>query len=196
MGKNISSQLFILLISSIMVFTACKKDDDEGSNPSPVVPTEKASLDISLAATYNSKSVATYDEVNIDIQQISFHTSGDSSVSSGWYDLETNPGIYNLLDYVVDDTLIAFDSLVSTQTISQIRLLLGDANTVMVDGELYDLSTPSAQTSGLKVQVHTELLPDSAFVIMLDFDPEKSVKQTGNNNYKLSPVIRTVVNPD
>ena len=194
MKKILSISLILSLM--LIVIASCNKDDDE-SNPNqpPPVPTEKASLDVSLAASYSSKAVSSYDQVNIDIQQISFHTSGDSSVSSGWYDLETNPGIYNLLDYVVDDTLIAFDSLVSSQTVSQIRLLLGDDNTVMVDGVIHDLSTPSGQTSGLKVQVHTELLPDSAYVIMLDFDPENSVKQTGNGNYKLSPVIRTVINP-
>jgi len=194
MKKILSISLILSLM--LIVIASCNKDDDE-SNPNqpPPVSTEKASLDVSLAASYSSKAVSSYDQVNIDIQQISFHTSGDSSVSSGWYDLETNPGIYNLLDYVVDDTLLAFDSLVSAQTISQIRLLLGDDNTVMVDSVLYDLSTPSGQTSGLKVQVHTELLPDSAYVIMLDFDPEESVKQTGNDKYKLSPVIRTVVNP-
>jgi hypothetical protein len=99
------------------------------------------------------------------------------------------------MDYVEDDTLIAFDSLVSAQMISQVRLILGDSNTVMVDSILYDLSTPSGQTSGIKLQVHTELLPDSTYVIMLDFDPEESVKQTGNGQYKLKPVIRTIVNP-
>ena len=186
----------MLLIGGMAIaITACKKDDETNNN-TPVEPTGKSSLDITLAASYNSKAATSYDEVNIDIQQISFHTSGDSSVTSGWYDLETVPGIYDLLDYIIDDTLIAFDSLVSSQTISQLRLILGEDNTVMVDGILYDLSTPSGQTSGLKVQVHTELLPDSAYVIMLDFDPEESIKKTGNDQYKLKPVIRTVVNPE
>jgi len=187
--------IMLLIGGMAIAITACKKDDETNNN-TPVEPTGKSSLDITLAASYNSKAATSYDEVNIDIQQISFHTSGDSSVTSGWYDLETVPGIYDLLDYIIDDTLIAFDSLVSSQTISQLRLILGEDNTVMVDGILYDLSTPSGQTSGLKVQVHTELLPDSAYVIMLDFDPEESIKKTGNDQYKLKPVIRTVVNPE
>jgi hypothetical protein len=90
---------------------------------------------------------------------------------------------------------VAFDSLVATQTISQIRILLGDSNTVMIDSVEYPLMTPSAQTSGLKVQVHTQMEPDSTYVIMLDFDPEQSVKELGNGKYKLHPVIRTVINP-
>lgn len=194
MKKTLS--IILVLASMMIVIVSCNKDDDKNKgNQPPVVPTEKASLDVTLAASYSSRAMTTYEQVNVDIQQVSFHTSGDSTVSSGWYDLETTPGIYNLMDYIVDDTLIAFDSLVSAQTISQIRLILGDSNTVMVDSVLYDLSTPSGQTSGIKLQVHTELLPDSAYVIMLDFAPEESVKQTGNGKYKLQPVIRTIVNP-
>ena len=194
MNKTLS--IILVLASMMVVIVSCNKDDDEDNgNQPPVVPTEKASLDITLAASYSLRSDTSYQQVNIDIQQVSFHTSGDSTVSSGWFDLETTPGIYNLMDYIVNDTLIAFDSLVSAQTISQIRLVLGDSNTVMVDSLLYDLSTPSGQTSGIKLQVHTELLPDSAYVIMLDFDPEESGKQTGNGKYKLKPVIRTIVNP-
>jgi len=194
MNKALST--ILVLASMILVIVSCNKNDDENKgNQPPAVPAEKASLDITLAASYNSRAIASYEQVNIDVQQVSFHTSGDSTVSSGWYDLETTPGIYNLMDFIVNDTLIAFDSLVSAQTISQIRLILGDSNTVMVDSVLYDLSTPSGQTSGIKLQVHTQLLPDSAYVIMLDFDPEESVKQTGNGQYKLQPVIRTIVNP-
>jgi hypothetical protein len=126
---------------------------------------------------------------------MSYHTSGDSTMTSGWTDLYTNPGIYNLMDYVEEDTLIAFDSLLAVQTISQIRIVLGDSNTVMIDSVLYDLKTPSAQNSGLKIQVHTQLIPDSTYVIMLDFDPEKSIKQTGNGKFILKPVINATVNP-
>lgn len=186
----------LLLAFLMLAIVSCNKDDEKkNSNQPPGVPAQKASLDLTLSATYNSRGIATFNQVNIDIQQVSFHTSGDSTVSSGWYDLETTPGIYNLMDYVAEDTLIAFDSLVSAQMISQVRLILGDSNTVMIDSVLYDLKTPSGQTSGIKLQVHTEILPDSAYVIMLDFDPEESVKQTGNGQFKLRPVIRTIVNP-
>lgn len=183
----------IMLIGALLVtIIACEKEDESDV----VIPPEgDASLNITIAATYNLKSMAAYDAVNVDIQQISFHTSGDTSTAAGWYDLETNAGIYNLMNYVADDTLVAFDSLVSPQTISQIRLLLGENNTVVEDGETYDLETPSGQTSGLKIQVHLQLLPDNTYVIMLDFDPEESVHTTGNNKYKLTPVIRAIVNP-
>jgi hypothetical protein len=170
---------FLLLLSLVLIISgSCKKEEQSDINKnSPggegIYPVEegKSKLHINLAANYSLKALATYNAVNINIQQISYHTSGDSTVSGGWIDLETIPGIYNLMDFVEADTLIAFDSLVASQTISQVRMILGDSNTVMVDSVLYDLATPSAQSSGLKVQVHTQMIPDSSYVIMLDFDP-------------------------
>ncbi|HSG68197.1 MAG TPA: DUF4382 domain-containing protein [Bacteroidales bacterium] len=178
----------------ILLLAGCNKDEDNnGKTNTPV--TGKASLDLVLAASNDLKSVATYDSVNIHLLQISFHTSDDTNATGGWYDLETIPGIYNLLDFIADDTLVAFDSLLAAQTISQVRLILGDSNTVVENGISYPLSTPSAQTSGLKVQVHCQMVPDSAYVIMLDFDPEQSIHKTGNGVYKLKPVIRAIINP-
>jgi hypothetical protein len=154
-----------------------------------------ADFNVKLSGSYQAKAVTSYDAINVDIEQISIHISTDTNATSGWFDLETIPGVYNLLDYIASDTLIAFDSLLVVQKVSQIRLILGANNTVVEDGVTYDLDTPSGQTSGIKIQVHADLLPDSAYVVMLDFDPEKSVKKTGNGKYKLSPVINAVVNP-
>ena len=193
--KSYLKNLTVLAFSTLIIFLAgCNKDDSNYNENNPPA-TGKSTLDIKLAASQDLKSVTAYDSVNIHIQQISFHSSNDTNASGGWYDLETIPGIYNLLDFITEDTLIAFDSLLVPQTISQVRLILGDSNTVVEDGISYPLSTPSAQTSGLKVQVHCQMVPDSAYVIMLDFDPEQSIHKTGNGVYKLKPVIRTVINP-
>lgn len=200
---RIKFDLIISILIAVCIFfvvSSCKKDNVENipsvSDPlSPPAMQGDASLKITLAANQSLKSTTTYDAVYVEILQISYHSSADTNISGGWNDLETIPGIYNLMDYVVDDTLIAFDTLVNAQTISQLRLVLGDSNTVMIDSVMFDLQTPSAQSSGLKLQVHTQMIPDSAYVIMLDFDPEQSVKQLGNNKYKLRPVIRTIINP-
>jgi len=169
----------------ILVQTGCKKDDD---NP------ETGNAEFFVNLTNSNSSRSAYEAVNIDIQKVSIHVSGDTSVNSGWFDLETNTGIYNLMDYTVgNDTLIAFDSLLQVQTVSQIRLLLGDNNTVVDGGETYDLDTPSGQTSGLKIQVHAELQPNHSYIVQLDFDAEKSVIKTGNGKYKLKPVINATV---
>lgn len=186
-GKHFTG-ILVAFIFSIFIFSSCSDDDDELDN-NPVPGT--ADFNVSLKST-NPKII--YEAINIDIQEVSIHTSSDSAEASGWFELETNGGIYNLLDYEAgNDTLIAFDSLLQVQTISQIRLILGDNNTIVDDGETYDLETPSAQSSGLKIQIHAELQPDVSYKIVLDFDADQSIIETGNGKYKLKPVINATV---
>jgi hypothetical protein len=80
--------------------------------------------------------------------------------------------------------------LLYVQTVFQIRLILGDNNSIIDDGETYDLEIPSAQSFGLKVQVHAELMPDLSYKIILNFDADNSIQDTGNGKYKLKPVIK------
>lgn len=132
-----------------------------------------------------------YEEVNIDLQAIEVHTE-NSEDESGWISLEANKGIYNLLDLTNGiDTLIGTIEIPSGK-ISQIRLKLGSENTIKVGGQLHDLSTPGAQQSGLKIQVHQELLMGITYKILLDFDVARSIVATGNGTYKLKPIIRSI----
>jgi len=173
---------FLLFILFISFNTGCKKDDNNGT----------ADFKVSLKSSSSLRS--SYESVNIDIQRVSIHTSTDETQTSGWFDLDVNPGIYDLLDYEAgNDTIIAFDPLLQVQTVSQIRLILGSQNTVVESGETYDLETPSGQTSGIKIQVHAELQADVGYKVVLAFDPDKSIVKTGNGKYQLKPVIKATV---
>lgn len=186
MKRILKSTIALVIVFSLvtLVFNACKK---ENNNPEQGT----ANFNVYLKSSENSRSG--YEEVNIDIQRVSIHTTTDSTETTGWFDLEVNAGIYDLMDFMANDTLLAFDSLIQVQTVSQIRLILGENNTIVDEGETYDLSTPSAQTSGLKIQVHADLQPNTNYIILLDFDPERSVIKTGNGTYKLKPVIGATV---
>ena len=86
---------------------------------------ETTALDISLKSTGSMQS--TFESLNIDIQEVSIHISSESDDSTGWFVLETNIGVYDLLDYVSgNDTILAFDPLLEAKTVSQIRLVLGE----------------------------------------------------------------------
>jgi hypothetical protein len=127
-----------------------------------------------------------YDEVNIDIRAVEVH------VNDEWRSLDINPGIYNLLDFTNGlDTLMGVIEVPEGE-LSQIRLILGDDNTIQVDGQVYDLSTPSAQQSGLKLNAHTELRGGITYRYLLDFDAARSILLTGAGVYKLKPVIRVI----
>ncbi len=138
-----------------------------------------------------------YEAVNVEIKEVLVHASSAvEEGDAGWTSLNvTNEGIYNLLDFSNGvDTLLAEDASLPAGKISQIRLVLGDNNSVVVDGETYALKTPSAQQSGLKLKVNADLTPGITYEVLLDFDAARSIVATGNaGKYNLKPVIRTIV---
>lgn len=132
-----------------------------------------------------------YEEVLIDIQDVEIHSSGGDQ-QGGWVSLDVTPGVYNLLELTNGlDTLLG-DTELPAGKISQLRLVLGENNSITVDGETHELSTPSAQQSGLKLNLHATLRPGVTYKILLDFDVARSIVETGNGNYILKPVIRAI----
>ncbi len=136
--------LGILCIVSFMAVTACDKDDDNNTTEG------KATMKMHL-----TDAPAAYDAVYIDVQEIEVHSD-----TGGWVTLaNVKPGIYNLLDFRNGlDTLIAVGEVPSGK-ISQIRLILGPNNSVVENGITHSLKTPSAQQSGLKLNVNYTLQP-------------------------------------
>ena len=76
--------------------------------------------------------------------------------------------------------------------LSQMRMILGENNEIVIDGDTLDLETPSAQQSGLKFNVQADIIEDETFSMLIDFDAEKSVVEKGNGEYLLKPVITVI----
>lgn len=167
----------ILLIASFIVFgitlNSCSSDSTSGTYAYNVRMTD---------------APGPYDKVNIDLQAVEVTGNDGKTVL-----LNTTAGIYNLLELSNGVSKLIATSELSDAKVSQIRLILGSNNTVVVKGVSYPLSTPSAEQSGLKLQVHQTLLADIQNEIMLDFDANLSIVETGSGTYKLKPVVRTVV---
>jgi len=130
--------------------------------------------------------------VNIDVQSLEVHV-GDDESDAGWKTLSVNKGVYNLIDLTNGlDTLLGELELPAGK-ISQVRLKLGTHNSIALNtGDVFDLSTPSAQKSGLKLLVNETLTAGITYKLLLDFDVARSIVVTGNGGYKLKPVIRTI----
>ncbi len=161
--------IMILLIGMV----GCKKDSSNG-----------ASYPYSIRMT---DGPGPYSAVNIDLQSVEV-TGGDGSTVV----LNVRSGIYNLLNFTNGlDTLIATGTL-RVASVQQIRLILGPNNTVVANNITYPLSTPSAEQSGLKLQVNQTLQAGVEYAVLLDFDANKSIVQQGNGSYSLKPVIKTI----
>ena len=171
--KKINVALFIAMLGFIMF--SCKKETTKSTYPYAIRMTDVP---------------GPYSAVNIDLQGVEITGSGGKIVM-----LNVHSGIYNLLNFSNGiDTLIATGTL-EDASVEQIRLILGTKNTVVVNNVSYPLSTPSADQTGLKLQVHQTLSAGISYSVLLDFDANKSIVETGNGTYKLKPVIRTIEAP-
>ena len=174
--NKMKSLLKLSLITLLFVgFTSCS-DDDSGSNNEG-----KAKLALRLM-----DAPGDYEKVFIDVQEVVIkYDDGHDDVN-----LAINAGVYDLLELTAGVNVLLFDDEVPAGNISQIRLILGDNNSIVVDNESHPLATPSSQQSGLKIQVHQNLEAGILYEFMLDFDVDKSIVEQGNGGYSLKPVIR------
>lgn len=134
---------------------------------------------------------ADFQEVNIDLQGVEIKGSGGEG-ETGWQALPVESKIYNLLNWTNGKEIFLGGLEIPAGKLSQIRLKLGENNTVKVDGAGHPLSTPSAQQSGLKVNLNQVLVEGITYKITLDFEAAKSIVVTGNGAYSLKPVIRAI----
>jgi len=170
---------FIAILSLIFTFNACKKSNVSSNGQSKM-------------NVYLTDAPAGYKAVWIDVQQVMIKSDATDS-ADGWVNVPLlKPGMYNLLDFRNgDDTLLGGVDLPAGK-VSQIRLILGDNNQIeLEDGSTVDLKTPSAQQSGLKLNVDADLKPGIPYDLELDFDAARSIVKAGNSGqYILKPVIR------
>jgi hypothetical protein len=180
--KKVKLNLGMLLLTLFLALfvTSCNNNDDNDSSQ-----TSKVSVRMTDAP-------GDYDEVNVEVIDVKIKSTLENG-EDGWVSIgNITPGIYNLLDLTGGVNVLLADNEVPSGFLGQIRLVLGEHNTVVKDGVTYPLKTPSAQQSGLKLKVNQTLTGGVTYDFLLDFDVEHSVVvQTGSTgNYNLHPVIR------
>ncbi len=178
--KNLVLGTLVLLTT--FVLASCDKNNDNDSNNG----SDKATIKVML-----TDAPATYDAVLVDIREVQLHSETD-----GWITVPLeNPGVYNLLDFNNGMDVLLGTAEMPAGVISQMRLVLGSENSVIVDSVEYPLTVPSGSTSGLKLNLHEEVQAGYSYTFWIDFDAARSVHQTGNGKYMLKPVIRMYTAP-
>lgn len=166
--------IMIGIIGLGLGLSACNKNDNGGMTKLNVKMTD---------------GPGAYDAIFLSVKEIQVLSSeGQSTLAVG-----SNP--FNILNFRMGkDTLIATQDIPSGR-IQEVRLVLNDTgNRVVINGISYPLTTPSGQTSGVKLKIQDDLEPGVAYTLLLDFDAAKSIVQTGNGKYILKPVIRAIPN--
>lgn len=167
-----------VVIAMITVFSFQSCNDDNGTE-------NTARIQLKLI-----DAPGDYLEVNVEIVDVQYNNSQDEE---GWVSFESfgETQIVDLTELVGGVNLVLSNEIIPAGTLKQIRLVLGDGNSVVVEGEGdYPLNTPSAQQSGLKLNLNTQLEGGFSYAFILDWDVQKSIVKTGSEKYILKPVIR------
>jgi len=168
--------VLFILFSTVLFISSCKKDTT------------------SRLTVYLTDGPADYDAVNIEVVGIQVKASSDPG-DGGWttMPMAVSPVVYNLLEFTNGmETLLSTFELPAGK-ISQIRLILGKNNSIVVNGvsSALPLVVPSGSESGLKFNIHADLIAGVEYKLWIDFDMSRSVVDNGAGSYILKPVLRT-----
>lgn len=181
--KSIKNLLMtVCLIIGLVAFQACDEDTND------TVGTSRLQLKL-------VDEPGDYLEVNVEIIDIQYK----SEEEGGWTSLTPENGYpinVDLTELVAGNDLLLVDEVIPSGILHQIRLVLSDNNTLVIEGENGDplepleLTTPSAQQSGLKLMLDEELEPGFSYTFILDWVVQESIVEAGNSGmYILKPVI-------
>lgn len=174
--KNLFKFMALLLITGTTL-VSCSKDDNNTGTSGFTVKLVDAPGD--------------YESVFINVQAIEAIVDGEAIQ----FDVD-QPGPVDLLTLVGGNFADLLDENIPSGRLSQIRFILGEFdNEILLHGETErrDLKTPSAQQSGLKLNVHYDLQPGVTYDFVLDFNVGESIVQLGaGQGYILKPVIRVI----
>jgi len=168
--------VLFILFSTALFISSCKKDAT------------------SRLTVYLTDAPAEYNEVNIEVVGVQVKASSDPG-EGGWttMPMPVSPAIYNVLEFAngMEALLSTFE--LPAGKISQLRLILGQNNSIVVNGvsSALPLEVPSGSESGLKFNIHADLIGGVEYKLWIDFDVLHSIVDNGAGSYILKPVIRT-----
>ncbi len=136
-------------------------------------------------------SPADFDSVIVEIVNVQIHYSQGNSSSSGWVDLTTNVGTYDLLELQNEVSAVLADpNEIPVGKLQQLRLILGDNNYAVEDSIIHPLELSSQDKNGIKINLKSTIEPLDSIEILLDFNAMHSIVEKGNGEYQLKPVIK------
>ena len=170
---------FLMAAIALTTFASCSDDDSQNENMAKV-------------KVHMTDAPGDYDKVLVDVIDVQIKADANATDDAGWTSLgNIRTGVYDLLSLTGGVTQLLADAVVPPGPLGQIRLVLGNNNSVVINGESQPLSTPSAQQSGLKLKVNQTLEAGKMYEFLLDFDVDQSIVTAGSSGgFILKPVIR------
>ncbi len=164
--------LFILVVLCLLII---------GCSDNPV----KSSNGFISVESFDAPAPEGIEHLYLHVLEVSTHHSDD-----GWIVLSEPDTVIDYMELINGITVLLADSVsLPVGDYEQMRLLLSDSNEIVIEGTTYDLTTPSAQQSGIKLNLNFSVEENQLIEIYVDFDISKSVI-SASSKYILTPTFR------
>ncbi len=173
--------VFALALAATAVIYSCQKESDE----EPV-------LELSLI-----DGPTDYQEVNIQVIGAEVKVKKALDGSEGWRPLTVQTGIINILSLTNGVEHLLSTTRLPVGDISEVRLKLGQSNTVKVMNVVHPLNFDEKNDSAsLKLEFKKKIVAGTTYRATLDFDADKSIKVDSSNRasikYHMKPKLRLI----
>ena len=183
-----------LLLTSLALLSGCGGGDDSTSSTG------------TLSVAMTDAPACGYDNVFVTVKEVRVHRSEEAvDGDEGWQVIpvvnafnEPDPKRIDLLELTNGELAELGETVLPAGTYTQMRLVLADNKTtpnanavVLTDTKNeVELTTPSGQQTGLKMNLNVTVEPDKVARVVIDFDACKSVVKAGaSGQYLLKPVL-------
>ncbi len=171
-----------LALTAMAVLYSCQKD---------TTSTDEAVLELSLI-----DGPTDYQEVNIHVIGAEVKVKKALDGSEGWRPLAVQAGIINILSLTNGAEHLLSTTRLPVGDISEIRLKLGQTNTVKVMNVVHVLNFDEKNDSAsLKLEFKKKIVAGTTYRATLDFDADKSIKVDSNSTgikYHMKPKLRLI----
>lgn len=174
--NNLTKLRLVLLLSIVTLFFNCSGDSVETMDPQQP---------INLSVTLES-SMANYDALNVEIADVLLKTKDNGSAPDCWISLNANNvGTVNLMDLTNgSDLLLVSDLPVKVGEIYEVKLVLGNNNSVVINGDTFKVSAPENHQTGLSVPSTHFLNGGNNYTIHLTVNTQDAIIENTVNDYK------------
>ena len=181
-------KIFIGLLCSLALFS-CNNDDGIttakiSDATTTTIDDGMAILEIRMHDEPFQKSGKTVTELNITVKEINIVNADGDVIPCPMKEIKR----LNILDIAKSNPVVLSSVSVPKGLYKQLRLVVSDDSTIVVDGEEFDIKIPSGQQSGVKLDGDF-YINNKFFRLDLDFKPEESVIYKKGQGYKMKPVI-------
>jgi hypothetical protein len=173
--------LVLSLAATLAVAAGCSEKNNN--------PTGTAQGTIRMSVT---DATGPFDAVHLVVDSVEVHGTGADTVG-GWEVLRADSTTFDLVQLQNGVMAPLATGMVPAGTYHMIRLMLGPGSTVVVNGVSHPLVIPSGLQSGLKLVTDFTVPAGGATDLVLDFNANQSVVETGSGTFILNPVVRVQV---